>query len=133
MSFPDFNGSDAQVQWQRFCDLLWYHDDLGIWLDISRMHVNTSHLDSMQSSFEKAFGAMQDLESGAIANADEQRQVGHYWLRNPQMAPSDEVRAHIAREIDLIEQFGKDVPPLAILPIYSQLPSDLQARTVEIA
>jgi glucose-6-phosphate isomerase len=63
----------------------------------------------MQSSFEKAFGAMQDLESGAIANADEQRQVGHYWLRNPQMAPSDEVRAHIAREIDLIEQFGKDV------------------------
>jgi glucose-6-phosphate isomerase len=109
MSFPDFNGSDAQVQWQRFCDLLWYHDDLGIWLDISRMHVNTSHLDSMQSSFEKAFGAMQDLESGSIANADEQRQVGHYWLRNPQMAPSDDVRTHIAREIDLIEQFGKDV------------------------
>ena len=109
MSFPDFNGSDAQVQWQRFCDLLWYHDDLGIWLDISRMHVNASHLDAMQSSFENAFVAMQELESGAIANADEQRQVGHYWLRNPQMAPSDEVRTHIAREIDLIEQFGKDV------------------------
>ena len=109
MSFPDFNGSDAQVQWQRFCDLLWYHDDLGIWLDVSRMHVNTSHLDSMQSSFEKAFVAMQELESGAISNADEQRQVGHYWLRHPQMAPTDEVRSHIAREIDLIEQFGKDV------------------------
>ncbi|AII43465.1 glucose-6-phosphate isomerase [Synechococcus sp. KORDI-100] len=109
MSFPDFNGSDAQVQWQRFCDLLWYHDDLGIWLDISRMHVNTTHLDAMQSSFEKAFAAMQELESGAIANADEQRQVGHYWLRNPQMAPSDEVRTHIARDIDLIEQFGRDV------------------------
>ena len=109
MSFPDFNGSDAHVQWQRFCDLLWYHDDLGIWLDISRMHVNTTHLDAMQSSFEKAFAAMQELESGAIANADEQRQVGHYWLRNPQMAPSDEVRTHIARDVDLIEQFGRDV------------------------
>lgn len=109
MSFPDFNGSDAQVQWQRFCDLLWYHDDLGIWLDVSRMHVNASHLDSLQSGFEQAFTAMQQLEAGSIANADEQRQVGHYWLRSPEMAPTGDVSAHITHEIDRIEQFGQDV------------------------
>ena len=109
MSFPDFSGSDAQVQWQRFCDLLWYHDDLGIWLDVSRMHVNASHLETLQPGFDQAFAAMQDLESGAIANEDEQRQVGHYWLRSPQLAPTDDVRDHIASEIDRIEAFGQDV------------------------
>ena len=109
MSFPDFNGTDAQIQWQRFCDLIWYHDDLGLWLDVSRMHLNTSHLDQLQTGFDQAFAAMQELEAGAISNADEQRQVGHYWLRNPQLAPSEEVRVHVSREIDQIESFGKDV------------------------
>ena len=83
MSFPDLNGTDAQIQWQRFCDLICSHDDLGLWLDVSRMHLNTSHLDQLQPSFDQAFAAMQELEAGAISNADEQRQVGHYWLRNP--------------------------------------------------
>ena len=109
MSFPDFNGTDAQIQWQRFCDLIWYHDDLGLWLDVSRMHLNTSHLDQLQTGFDQAFAAMQELEAGAISNSDEQRQVGHYWLRNPQLAPSEEVRVHVSREIDQIESFGKDV------------------------
>ena len=50
MSFPDFNASDAHIQWQRFCDLSWYHDDLGVWLDISRMDVNASDLQQLQLS-----------------------------------------------------------------------------------
>ena len=44
MSFPDFCANDPQVQWQRFCELLWFHDGLGMWLDISRMHVNQADL-----------------------------------------------------------------------------------------
>ena len=109
MSFPDFNANDAHIQWQRFCDLLWYHDDLGIWLDISRMHVNSDHLDQLQPGLQAAFTAMQQLESGAIANADEKRQVGHYWLRAPQLAPTPELQKHISEEIDHIESFGRDV------------------------
>ena len=46
---------------------------------------------------------MAAIEGGAIANGDEQRQVGHYWLRHPQLAPDPEVQAHIATEIDQIE------------------------------
>ena len=109
MSFPDFNASDAHIQWQRFCDLGWYHDDLGVWLDISRMHVNASDLQQLQPRMDKAFAAMQELEAGAIANPDEQRQVGHYWLRTPELAPSSELQQHISREIDLIAAFGRDV------------------------
>ena len=109
MSFPDFSASDAQVQWQRFNNLLWYHNDLGIWLDISRMHINAEDFERLRPRFDQAFKAMQALEQGAIANADEQRMVGHYWLRQPQLAPDQEVCDHIAKEIDLIETFGSNV------------------------
>ena len=99
VSFPDFSASDAQIQWQRFCDLLWYHDDLGLWLDVSRMHLNASELEALQPAMDRAFTAMHELEAGAIANPDEQRQVGHYWLRNPQLAPSDDLRASTAQGV----------------------------------
>ena len=80
-----------------------------MWLDISRMHLNNAQLEELTPRLEKAFDAMKALENGAIANADENRQVGHYWLRHPQLAPDPEVGQHIASEIDEIEQFGKSV------------------------
>ena len=109
MSFPDFSAIDSQTQWQRFCDLLWYHDDLGLWLDVSRMHLNSSALEALTPRLEQAFKAMEELEGGAIANADEQRQVGHYWLRQPQLAPDQQVGASISAEIDAIDQFGQSI------------------------
>ncbi len=38
-----------------------------------------------------ALAAMERLEAGAIANADEDRMVGHYWLRAPGRAPRPEI------------------------------------------
>ncbi|KAF0918446.1 hypothetical protein E2562_024231 [Oryza meyeriana var. granulata] len=35
-----------------------------------------------------AFAAMGELEKGAITNPDEGRMVGHYWLRDPGLAPT---------------------------------------------
>jgi glucose-6-phosphate isomerase len=96
-------------QWQRFCSLLWHDSSLGFWLDVSRMGLDESVLSGLRPRFEKAFKAMAELEGGAIANADEQRQVGHYWLRNPQLAPDPASGDHIKAEIDRIESFGCDV------------------------
>jgi glucose-6-phosphate isomerase len=36
--------------------------------------------------------AMNQLESGSQANADEGRQVGHYWLRNTDIAPTEGIK-----------------------------------------
>lgn len=41
----------------------------------------------------RALHAMRALEAGAIANMDEGRQVGHYWLRAPELAPTPELQA----------------------------------------
>ncbi len=109
MSFPDFSPTNPNVQWQRFCDLNWFHGGLGIWLDISRMQFNSTELEELTPSVVKAFQAISELEGGAIANKDENRQVGHYWLRSPDLAPDIESRENLVRQIEDIETFGSDV------------------------
>jgi glucose-6-phosphate isomerase len=52
---------------------------------------------------------MAGLEAGAIANPDEGRMVGHYWLRNPQLAPTPEIRKEIEDTLDQIKAFAADV------------------------
>ena len=42
------------------------------------------------SEWADAVDAMKSLEEGAISNITEQRQVGHYWLRNPDLAADRE-------------------------------------------
>ena len=103
-----FTATPAQ-QWQRFCDLLWFDDDLGFWLDVSRMALGVEQLETLRPRFAAAFAAMQALETGAIANGDEQRMVGHYWLRASELAPDAATAAHIDSEIDAIEGFGRQV------------------------
>ena len=109
-------GVDANSQWQRFCSQLWHNPSLGFWLDVSRMGLDEAVLSSLRPRFQEAFKAMAALEGGAIANADEQRQVGHYWLRNPSLAPDPASGQHIQAEIDRIEAFGSDVLSGAIHP-----------------
>jgi glucose-6-phosphate isomerase len=106
---PPFDGHDPASLWSRFSELLWYDDDLGFWLDVSRMSLSQPEFDQLQPAFEQAFQAMAALEGGAIANADEQRQVGHYWLRAPELAPDGATADHIQREIDRIASFGQAV------------------------
>lgn len=106
---PSLNGHDAAGLWQRFCDLLWYDEDLGFWLDCSRMAIGAGDLEQLEPAFGRAFGAMAELERGAIANPDEERQVGHYWLRAPELAPDPAAGAHIRTEVERIEAFAAAV------------------------
>ncbi len=69
--------------WQRYCDYLITDADLGFTLDVSRVHFRSDFFKQMQPAMLSAFEAMQDLEQGAVANLDEGRMVGHYWLRDP--------------------------------------------------
>src|SRR4029077_20670768 len=63
----------------------------------------------MQGKIDKAFAAMRELEAGAIANPDENRMVGHYWLRNPALAPNAQLRADIEQINQRIKQFAAGV------------------------
>jgi Glucose-6-phosphate isomerase len=104
----DLDRTNPASQWQRFCDRLWFDAGLQMWLDVSRMALNDGDLDQLEPRFTAAFEAMQALEAGAIANTSEQRMVGHYWLRTPQLAPDAATADHIRSEIDRIDQFGRE-------------------------
>jgi glucose-6-phosphate isomerase len=70
----------------------------------------------MQPRVEKALAAMRELEAGAIANPDEQRMVGHYWLRDAKLAPTPELRGDIEQTNARIKQFAADVHAKKIAP-----------------
>jgi len=95
--------------WQRFQRYLLCYRDLDFSLDISRMKFPEDFFEKMQPKIEKAFAAMRELEAGAIANPTENRMVGHYWLRNPLLAPTPELRAEIQDTIKRIKKFAEDV------------------------
>ena len=95
--------------WARFRKYYLDYPQIGFSLDISRMNFPDAFLASMQEPMAKAFEDMSALERGAIANPDENRMVGHYWLRNPKLAPSPEIRREIEQTIDSIKAFAADV------------------------
>ncbi len=65
--------------------------------------------EKMQPKIGKAFAAMRELEAGAIANPTEKRMVGHYWLRNPALAPTAEIRKEIEDTTNRVKKFAEDV------------------------
>jgi len=100
---------DALELWKRYRQYLCRVDSLDLTLDISRMHFDESFLASMEPAVQRAFADMDALESGAIANPDEKRMVGHYWLRAPQLAPTKEIAREIAGTVESIKKFAADV------------------------
>ncbi|MEM9980268.1 MAG: glucose-6-phosphate isomerase, partial [Cyanobacteria bacterium P01_D01_bin.2] len=96
---------DATALWQRYQDWLYYDDELGLYLDISRVTFDDAFVAEMTPRFEQAFAAVDALEKGAIANPDENRMVGHYWLRDPDLAPNPELRSEIVDTLQDIENF----------------------------
>ncbi len=107
---------DAAALWQRYQDWLYYYAGLEFYLDVSRMRFDNAFVAAMQPKFEKAFQDMAALEGGAIANPDENRMVGHYWLRDPDLAPTPEIKQEISQTLEQIEVFTKKIHNGAINP-----------------
>jgi glucose-6-phosphate isomerase len=107
---------DAATLWQRYQDWLYYNEGLGFYLDVSRMRFDRAFVEALQPKFEKAFQDMATLEGGAIANPDEDRMVGHYWLRDPDLAPTPEIKQDIIQTLEQIEDFTKKIHTAAIHP-----------------
>ena len=92
--------------WERFQKYHAEFPELGLAVDLSRMNVDDAFFASMEEKIQKAFVEMDALEKGAIANADENRMVGHYWLRNPSLAPSPQIRCEINDALIKIKSFA---------------------------
>jgi glucose-6-phosphate isomerase len=97
------------ILWKRFQQHLCQVPVLGLTLDVSRMRFEDGFLEQMAAPMQRAFEAMDTLERGAIANPDEKRTVGHYWLRAPNLAPSPAIATEIRNTLVEIKRFSAAV------------------------
>lgn len=102
--------------WQRYQQFLVRYPDLGVSLDISRINFDGDFFTKMQPKIDRALADMKKLEAGEIANPDEGRMVGHYWLRNAALAPTAEIRDAISADIADCKAFAKEVHSGAVAP-----------------
>jgi glucose-6-phosphate isomerase len=100
--------------WNRFKKYYYQNAELGLSLDISRIPFPDDFFASKEAAIQKAFAEMGALEKGAISNRDENRMVGHYWLRAPQLAPTKELSSEISSTLASIKDFAAKVHSGAI-------------------
>lgn len=95
--------------WERFQKYYTAFPELGLAIDLSRMNVDDAFFATMEPRIQKAFAEMDALEKGSLANPDEKRMVGHYWLRNPELAPTTEIRSEIEQTNSKIKDFAAKI------------------------
>jgi len=97
------------MSFSHYSSQLLRYADLGFTLDLSLMDLPASLHADMADKISRANRDREALESGAIANPDEGRMVGHYWLRNPSLAPNDEIRKQITAPLAALKTFAAKV------------------------
>ncbi len=105
--------------WPRVQALSLYVPSLGLLVDLSKTSLPDDALRKdplVTGSFPAAFAAMDALEKGAIANPDEKRQVGHYWLRTPELAPDAAIAEAIRGTLARIEDFASAIHGARLSP-----------------
>ncbi|WP_437934721.1 glucose-6-phosphate isomerase [Sorangium sp. So ce341] len=113
---PGRGPAPAVLPIDRFRDHLFHDGSLGLWLDVSRIRFEKDFFATMDPRIQAALAEMAALEGGSIANPDEGRRVGHYWLRAPELAPEAALRAAIEATNARILSFAADVHAARVRP-----------------
>ena len=95
--------------WERYKSRLYASAETGLVLDTSRMNFADNFIAQMEPQLQKAYSDMALLEGGAIANPDENRMVGHYWLRAPELAPDPALAEEITSTLASVKAFAASV------------------------
>jgi glucose-6-phosphate isomerase len=99
----------SRALWERYKQRFRHFDSIGLSIDTSRMGYPDGFVDELRPRFAAAFEAMAALERGEIANLDEKRMVGHYWLRAPELAPTPVLRKDIEDTVARVRRFAQAV------------------------
>lgn len=102
------------MSWSRFKNYNFPFSALGLSVDLSRIPFPEGYLEQLAKPMTQVFETMSALEKGAIANPDENRMVGHYWLRAPHLAPSEDLSKAITGALAQIKDFSAKVHSGAI-------------------
>ena len=109
-----FMSLNKQQLWERFQKHYTEFTSLGLAVDLSHVDFPNDYFEQMAAPVQRAFDAMAQLEKGDIANPDEKRMVGHYWLRQAALAPSADIRQTIEETLTRIKEFAGQIHTGAI-------------------
>lgn len=90
------------IYYQRF-------PELGFASDFRLVGFPEDYFVKNQQMIESALLQMKGLEAGDLANPDEGRMVGHYWLRNPELAPTPEIAEAIRSTLQKVKECARQV------------------------
>jgi glucose-6-phosphate isomerase len=111
-----FEPLPADELWARYQQELCRLPKLGFSLDLSRVPYPRSFWKDSEPAMQAAYRAMDALESGTVANPDENRMVGHYWLRAPELAPFSDITSQLRDDLAQVKAFAHDIHGKAITP-----------------
>ncbi len=95
--------------WPRFVSMS-YLDPKGVLsIDYSKLCQSQEKYQALSSRASYALKLMSELEAGAISNPDENRMVGHYWLRDASICPDLAIASEIADTYASLRSFVSDV------------------------
>lgn len=102
--------------WNKYNQCLTRYSEFGFSIDLSLVDFKETFFADMEPKIAKAFSDMKALESGAIANPDEGRMVGHYWLRNADLAPNETIKKQITEPLADLKAFAAQVANGEVAP-----------------
>jgi glucose-6-phosphate isomerase len=102
--------------WEAFCARAIDLPALGMRIDPSRMGFSSDSLAALRAPLGRALERMAELEGGAIANPDERRPVGHYWLRAPESAADPGIADAIRQAQAQVKRFAARIHAGEIRP-----------------
>ncbi len=96
-------------EWEKLCNNLYYDKETGLMIEYGGMNMGEEYIAESRKELDEALTFMDELEKGCIANPDENRMVGHYWLRNTDIAPKKELADEINNAKSAVANFSKAV------------------------
>ncbi len=94
--------------WDTYQKSIIRYPEIGFTIDTSRMDAPAEWSSEMQEKIARAFKDRAAIEAGELMNPDEGRAVGHYWLRNADLAPAEEGQ-WIKDVLNGVQTFAKQV------------------------
>ncbi len=95
--------------WRHFKESYLTCPTIGLGLDLSRVGFPPDFEKKTAASLKRAFAEMASIEAGKEVNTTHGWMVGHYWLRDPKLAPQPDLQEAIRKALDEVQKFAAAV------------------------
>lgn len=106
----DINCTSKKKSWENFKKYYFFYEKINLSLDISKVDFYKNFFkNNINTKLNNIYSIIDSIEDGTFLNKDENQMIGHYWLRNPMIAPTQKIGSDINNNLDSIKQFSSEI------------------------